>query len=459
MTERVNMREAALEVLLSVNRDGEKSHRIIRSVLEKYQYLPRQERAFFTRLCEGTLEYRLQLDYILEAFSRTPVRKMKPAIREILRMAVYQMRYMDAVPDSAAVNEAVKLVAKKGMQPLKGFVNGVLRNVSRNPGSPEWPPREDEVRYLSVKYSMPEYLTEKWLRELGRGVTEAMLTDFLRGRPLSVRLRGGSADREKTLEELAAQGIAAEAAPYAKNAFYIENYDYLGKIPAFRQGRMVVQDVSSMLAAEAAAPRPGSRVLDICAAPGGKSLYLADLAGEDSLVTARDLTAAKVEQIRENATRCRVDNVLAEQWDACVFDPEMEEKADTVLADVPCSGYGVIARKPDIKYQASREKESSLAELQRRILDRAAAYVKPGGVLVYSTCTVNAAENQENARWFAENYPFVPESLEPYLCPELCGGSAQQGWIQLLPGVHKCDGFFIARFRKREDLQKADGER
>lgn len=452
MTERVNIRELALEVLLAVNRDGEKSDGLIRSVLEKYQYLPRQERAFFTRLCEGTLEYRIQIDYILEAFSRVPVKKMKPVIREILRTAVYQMRYMDAVPDSAAVNEAVKLTGKKGFHPLKGFVNGVLRNVSRNPGAPRWPSGDGRVRYLSVRYSMPEFLVEKWLDELGTENTETMLAAFLRERPLTVRFRGSREEREALRRELTEQGIQVRPAPYAKNGFYLEHYDHLGGIPAFRQGRMTVQDVSSMLAAEAAAPAPGSRVLDVCAAPGGKALYLADMTGEKGLVTARDLTPAKVELIRENAARCHADNLAAEQWDACMFDPEMKEKADTVLVDVPCSGYGVAGRKPDIKYQASREKEASLTELQRRILDRAASYVKPGGVLLYSTCTVNRAENQENARWFAEQYPFVPESLDPYLCPELRCRSTGQGWLQLLPGVHNCDGFFIARFRKKEEL-------
>ena len=211
-----------------------------------------------------------------------------------------------------------------------------------------------------------------------------------------------------------------------------------------------MQDVSSMLAAEAAAPAPGNFVLDVCAAPGGKSMYLADLVGKTGRVLARDLTEDKVRRIRENAVRCGMDNLTAEVRDACVSDPELEKKADTVLADVPCSGYGVIGRKPDIKYQASREKEASLTELQRRILDRASACVKPGGVLIYSTCTVSQKENQENVRWFLEEHPFVPESLDPYLCPELRGVDSARGWIQLLPGIHSCDGFFIARFRREK---------
>ena len=450
MTEGVNIRELALETLLAVGRDGEKSHQVIRNVLEKYQYLPRQERAFFTRLCEGTLEYRIRLDYILDAFSRTPAAGMKPVIREILRMGVYQLRYMDAVPDSAAVNEAVKLAARKGFRNLKGFVNGVLRSVARNPGLPADPGEEQLVRRLSVRYSMPEFLTEKWLEELGRDTAEKMMAAFLKEAPLTARLRGTAEQRKKSLEELAGQGVSAVPAPYARNAFYLEGYDYLGKLKAFRQGRLVVQDVSSMLAAEAAAPAPGNFVLDVCAAPGGKSMYLADLVGKTGRVLARDLTEDKVRRIRENAVRCGMDNLTAEVRDACVSDPELEKKADTVLADVPCSGYGVIGRKPDIKYQASREKEASLIELQRRILDRASACVKPDGVLIYSTCTVSQKENQENVRWFLEKHPFVPESLDPYLCPELRGEDSARGWIQLLPGIHSCDGFFIARFRREK---------
>ena len=451
MTEKINIRELALEVLLEISRKEQKSSSLIHQVLEKYRYLPRQERAFFTRLCQGTLEYRLQLVYILDACSKVPVRKMKPVIRELLRMGVYQLKYMDSIPDSAAVNEAVKLAGKKGFGQLKGFVNGVLRAAARSLPGLEWPDPAEPVRNLSVKYSMPEYLTGKWLKELGKETTEAMLAAFLEEKPLTVRLRGGEKERQEALRELAEQGAVTEPAPYVRSACYLKNYDQLEKLKAFRQGLLQVQDVSSMLAAEAAAPRKGSLILDLCGAPGGKSIYLADLAGEDSLVISRDLTPGKVQLIRENAERCGLKNLRPQQWDACENDPEMIEKADTVLADVPCSGYGVIGRKPDIKYYASREKEEALTALQRRILTRAAAYVKPGGVLVYSTCTVNPGENQENARWFSGNFPFEPESLDPYLPPELRGDSTGKGWLQLFPGIHNCDGFFIARFRKKRN--------
>ena len=199
MTEGVNIRELALETLLAVGRDGEKSHQVIRNVLEKYQYLPRQERAFFTRLCEGTLEYRIRLDYILDAFSRTPAAGMKPVIREILRMGVYQLRYMDAVPDSAAVNEAVKLAARKGFRNLKGFVNGVLRSVARNPGLPAEPGEEQLVRRLSVRYSMPEFLTEKMAGGTGTGHRGKDDGRVFKGSPSYGAAPGNSGTAEKNV--------------------------------------------------------------------------------------------------------------------------------------------------------------------------------------------------------------------------------------------------------------------
>ncbi len=471
MNNSVNMRELALEALLEIGREGRQCHTVIRQVLEKYQYLPRQDRAFFKRLCEGTLERRITLDYIIDCFSKVKTRRMKPVLREILRMAVYQMKYMDGVPDSAAVNEAVKLARKKGFHGLTGFVNGVLRAVLREGGQISWP-EEDAVRSLSVRYSMPEYLVEKWLGQLNAGelpapegeasgtctqrtvregayaLTERVCQGLLAEAPLTVRVRQTDNTVPETLESLRSQGVTAEPAPYLDYAFYLSGYGRLDELKAFQEGRIQVQDVSSMLAVEAAGIRPGDFVLDLCAAPGGKSLLAADKAGKEGRVAARDLTLHKVEMLRENIARSGLGNITAEQADAAKPDPSMKERADVVLADLPCSGYGVIGRKTDIKYRASRESEEELVRLQRRILTQAALYVKPGGILLYSTCTICREENQENVKWFRENFPFRPDDLRPFLCEELCGGTAAEGYLQLLPGLHQCDGFFLARLKK-----------
>ena len=446
-----NIRENILEILMEINEEGEYSHIAIRRGLEKLLYLPKQERAFLTRVCEGTTEYRLQIDYIIDQFSSVKVEKMKPVIRNILRSAVYQMRWMDSVPDSAVCNEAVKLAQKKGFYNLKGFVNGVLRNIMRNKEQLKFPGEDRPVDALSVRYSMPRWLVERWIGQYGRKTTEIMLADFMKERPTTVRCRQYMTSREVAVKSMEEQGVKVEQAPYLDYAYYISGYDYLPSLESFFLGRIQPQDVSSMLVGEIAAPKEGSYCIDLCAAPGGKSLHLADKLKGTGRVEARDLTEYKVDLIRENIERSGLENIYARRKDALVFDPADKDAADLVLADVPCSGYGVIGHKTDIKYKMTPAKEADLVLLQRRILHNAAQCVQPGGALIYSTCTINPRENEENVRWFLEQYPFEAESLNPYLPEELRGGTAEEGWLQLLPGIHKCDGFFIARLVRKKD--------
>ena len=446
-----NIRENILEILMEINEEGEYSHIAIRRGLEKLLYLPKQERAFLTRVCEGTTEYRLQIDYIIDQFSSVKVEKMKPVIRNILRSAVYQMRWMDSVPDSAVCNEAVKLAQKKGFYNLKGFVNGVLRNIMRNKEQLKFPGEDRPVDALSVRYSMPRWLVERWIGQYGRKTTEIMLADFMKERPTTVRCRQYMTSREVAVKSMEEQGVKVEQAPYLDYAYYISGYDYLPSLESFFLGRIQPQDVSSMLVGEIAAPKEGSYCIDLCAAPGGKSLHLADKLKGTGRVEARDLTEYKVDLIRENIERSGLENIYVRRKDALVFDPADKDAADLVLADVPCSGYGVIGHKTDIKYKMTPAKEADLVLLQRRILHNAAQCVQPGGTLIYSTCTINPRENEENVRWFLEQYPFEAESLNPYLPEELRGGTAEEGWLQLLPGIHKCDGFFIARLVRKKD--------
>ena len=448
MVNKVNLRELVLGILLEINKEGQHSHLVIRSTLEKYQYLEKQERAFLTRVCEGTLEYKLRLDYILDQYSSVPVEKMKPVIREILRSSVYQLLYMDNVPDSAVCDEAVKLARKKGFYNLTGFVNGVLRKVARDYSSIHFPEKNQPVEYLSVLYSMPKWLVEKFLGEYGFEKTEKMLEAFLKEKPTTIRIRQHLVDKEAVLESLKRQNVTVEPAPYAENAYYIKNYDYLPALEAFRMGNIQVQDVSSMLVSEIAAPKWGDYCIDVCAAPGGKSLHLADMLHGSGHVEARDITDYKVQLMQENIERIGVINMSATLQDATVFDPESVERADILLADVPCSGLGVIGKKADIRYKMTPAKQTEIIKLQRKILDTVWKYVKVGGTLIYSTCTIGAEENQYNVKWFLENYPFVLESIDPYICDELKGKTTSAGYLQLLPGIHKSDGFFIARLKR-----------
>lgn len=451
MSQQVNTRELILGILLEVNKEGQYSHLVIRSTLEKYQYLEKQERAFITRVCEGTLEYKLRLDYILNQFATVPAEKMKPVIRELLRSSVYQILYMDSVPDSAVCNEAVKLARKKGFYNLTGFVNGVLRKVAREYGSIRFPGKEEPEEYLSVIYSMPKWLVQRFLEQYGFEKTEKMLEAFLKEKPTTIRIREHLVEKEAVLESLKSQKVTVEKAPYVENAYYLKDYDYLPALDAFRVGSIQVQDVSSMLVGEIADPKEGDYVIDLCAAPGGKTLCIADKLKGTGRVDARDISRTKTDYIRENAIRQNFLNVVVTEKDATQLDSESLEKADIVLADVPCSGLGVIGRKTDIKYKLNPAKIQELAGLQREILEQASTYVKPGGTLIYSTCTIGREENQDNVEWFLERYPYELESLDPYLCEELKSETTRKGYLQLLPGVHQCDGFFIARLKRKTE--------
>ena len=450
MTNGINTREMVLEILLQIDEEGEHSHIAIRNALSKYQFLPKQERAFVTRVCEGTLEYRILIDYIIDSFSKITVDKMKPPIREILRSAVYQLKFMDRVPDSAVCNEAVKLAQRKGFYNLKPFVNGVLRTISREKDHIAYPPREkDLVRCLSVRYSMPEHLVMRWLADYGEETTEKMLVDFLEEKPLTVRCRTYLNSVDAICDSLRAQGVKVEDAPYLPYAKRISEFNHILALDAFIQGKILVQDVSSMLVAEIADPKRTDYVIDLCAAPGGKSLHVGDKMEGYGTVDARDVSQYKVELIEENIRRTGIINVQTHVKDATVFDVDSECQADIVLADVPCSGYGVIGKKPEIKYRSTAQKPEELVVLQRNILDKAAEYVKPRGVLIFSTCTIAREENEENMMWFMNNHPFKLESIDPYIPDELKSETTALGYLQLLPGVHGTDGFFIARFRRK----------
>lgn len=423
--QRVNIRALVLELLLEITSRKEYSHVAIRGALEKYQYLSKQDRSFLTRVTEGTVERMLELDYIINQFSKVPVNKMKPVIQNILRMSVYQIKYMDRIPDSAVCNEAVKLARKKGFSNLKGFVNGVLRSIVRGIDTVVCP-------NASVRYSMPEWIVEQWTEEYGAETAHKMMEDQYAEKPVTIRVNLGKITKEELKKRLESEGVCVQEVDDAECALAISDYDYLRAIPSFREGLFQVQDVSSMMAALMAGPKKGDYCIDVCAAPGGKSLHLADLMDGTGMVEARDLTDYKVGLIEENMERTGVKNMRAVRMDATVLDEASIEKADVVLADLPCSGLGVLSKKSDLKYRMSREQQKDLVELQRKILSTVWQYVKPGGTLIYSTCTVHKEENEGNAAWFAENYPFLLREQR-----------------QMLPGVDPWDGFFIAKLERK----------
>lgn len=448
----INTRELLLEMLLEITNGKEYSHIVMRNVLDKYNYLRVEEKSFIKRVCEGTLERMIQIDYVLNQFSKTPVNKMKPVIRNILRMSVYQILYMDAVPDSAACNEAVKLAERKKFHQLKGFVNGVLRNIARQKGNISYPPRDkDFVLYASVTYSMPEWIIRKWLSEYDQDTVEKILQGLLKEHAVTIRVDENLPDerKEKLLEQMKEQGITVMKHLYLPYAYQLKNLEGVQNLSGFAEGLLTIQDISSMLVAEVAGIQENAHIIDVCAAPGGKSLHAACKLNHTGMVEARDLTEYKVNLIQQNIDRMKYDNIKAMVADALIFEPEKENTADIVFADLPCSGLGVMGKKRDIKYHVTEGTLKDIVTLQQSMLHIVQRYVKPEGTLIYSTCTINREENEKMVQWFTENYAFETESLNPYLPECLQSKTTEQGYLQLLPGIHETDGFFIARLRKK----------
>ncbi len=444
-----DIRELAFDIFLEIMEEDAFCDRALHDAFENHT-LDKRSRSFLMCLVCGAVERCIEIDYVIGRFSKVRVEKMRPAIRGILRLGVYQILYMDSVPDAAVCNEAVKLAAKRGFYRLKGFVNGVLRAVARGKGAISYPEKENDLLdYLRVRYSMPEWIVNDFLEQYGEEQTEEILKAFFeKPKEVSVRCMKSKCQPEELRRALEKEGVSVTSGRLFDFALHISGYDSIEKLSAFRQGMFQIQDESSMLVGAVAGVRPGDTVLDICSAPGGKALHAADILAGSGRVVAADISESRARRIRENVRRSGVSGVDVIVHDALVHRREWEESADVLIADLPCSGLGVIGNKCDIKYKTAKEDVAALAELQRKILTVAAAYVKPGGRLVYSTCTVHREENEKNAEWLKKALGFTPVSIEKDLPPALRGRTGERGWIQLLPGMAGTDGFFVACFEK-----------
>lgn len=449
------MRRAAFDIVYGTMECGKHSDELFHAAVEgaeqAHPAMTRQEKSFVRRVSYGTIERAPELDRMLDQFSKTAVKKMKPAIRTILRMGAYEILYMDSVPVPATCNEMVKLAKKKKFQNLSGFVNGVLRNLAR--ADKEALRKEilsglkRETEKLSFQYAMPEEIVSMLSDAYGRKTTEKILASFYEDRPVTIRVQTQNAAREQVCSELTEAGVSVTECKYVKNGLRIAGFDRIELLPGFQEGHFTIQDESSMLPVMVSGIRPGDLVLDVCSSPGGKALYAIDLLAGKGLVSARDVSEKKTRKIRENAERLKAENIEIKVWDGTVPDETWHEKADVVIADVPCSGIGVIGKKPEIKYNAMNH-AAALRELQRKIVLGAADALKPGGTFIYSTCTVNPAENEENAKWIVENLRFESVSLDSELPEQLQNSMTAKGMLQILPGLHDGDGFFVAKFRK-----------
>ena len=461
---RLGEREAVLEILTGIRENGTYSHIAVKEMLDRCERegMDRRQRAFVKRLTEGVIERRIELDDVLRRYAKKGAR-IRPVIRDILRMGIFQILYMDSVPDSAACNEAVKLTKKYGKKENAGFVNGLLRNAVRDKEAgklaADSAPAGGElsgIGELSRKFSMPEWIVSMWQEQLGEEETEKLLEALLKVRPVAIRFddRCSQERREEILAQMSEKGVKAVKGQYLPYCYELTGTDSIQELPGYREGMWTVQDESSMMVAEAAGLAGGETVYDVCAAPGGKAMHcasklLACSAGgtETGKVHAFDLSKGKTAQILKNVRRMHLPNVVVAQRDALIPVPEEAGKADVLLCDLPCSGLGVIGRKRDIKYHVTPEQLAELAQLQKDILRSAVPYLKEGGVLIYSTCTINAGENEEVAEFIEKEMGLCPDPLTPYLPEGIPGIRGNR--LQLLPHVHGTDGFFLARFVKK----------
>lgn len=448
----VNVRKVVLDILIMVLEEGKFSHLVIRETLNQHDSLSKTDRAFITRLSEGTIERVITLDYIINQFSKVKIKKMKPVIREVLRMSVYQIMYMDSIPDSAVCNEGVKLVKKRGLQGLTGFVNGVLRNIIREKNNISYP--KDSLEYYSVKYSVPEWIIESFINDYGKDVTEQMLESLYRGqdKSLTVRVNTSKADISNVIKMLEEQHIIVKRCEFAENALVLEEYEKIDSIEAFMKGYIQVQDISSMLVGQVSGVKQNDVCVDMCAAPGGKTIHVADSMRDTGTVYSRDVSEKKTALIRENVERCGFHNVVIQVSDATEFIEDNVGMADVVIADVPCSGMGVLRKKTDLKYRIKKETVKELSILSQKILNNAVKYLKTGGILIFSTCTMNKTENDDIRQWLIEQKGMKPVSLLEDLSDTILNigynrESAGQGYLQLFM-TEEYDGFYISKYVK-----------
>ncbi len=423
----VNIRKLALESLLLIINENNSASNVTLEVLDKYDFLDAKDKGFYQRLVYGMLERRVYLDEIIGLLSTTKVKKLKPVIRLILEMGAYEISFMDAVPNYAACDEYVKLAAKKGFSSLRGFVNAILRGVSEA--------RYDESKLSeAAKLSIPQWLYDKWCAELGTDITSNVCKAFLAEHKTWIKVNTRLISTEDLANALQAHGIFVDRDANLPEALSISGFGNIASLKEFKEGKFYVMDKASQSAMQFGLNgiAKGSSVLDICAAPGGKSICAA-MCDEVASVESRDLSDMKVSKILDNIDRLKLtDKMTAKVWDATVLDEDSIGKYDLVICDVPCLGLGDIGRKPDILLRASLENLGSLVDLQRRIIANAVKYVKAGGRIIYSTCSITKEENQENAAYLL--------SLDSSLC---------EVTQRLILPDGSCDGFFVSVFDKR----------
>lgn len=442
-----NIREQVVNLLLEIERDKSYAQLALKNELKD---ITGPDKGFMTEVVYGTLKYQIKLDYIIDQFSKTPVRKMKPLIRQLFRMSVYQLMYLDKVPASAVINEAVKIAKKRKFVSLSGFVNGVLRTIDRERNNIKYPSKEKEtVRYMSVMYSLPEWMIETWLKSYDMTKVEAICSALNERAQVCIRVNTLKATKEEVIKRLEAEGVTVMPGEFLDEAMYLKNVDNIQNMSSFKEGLWTVQDESAMLVGKVIAPKAGERILDLCSAPGGKSIHMAELMQNKGEIISCDIHPHKLELIAKNAERMGVTIIKPTLQDGTICNEAFVERFDRILVDAPCSGLGIMKRKPDIRYNKEATDLEDIAAIQRAILTQAVKYLKPEGILVYSTCTISKAENEEMVAFMTNELGLELNKIVDTIPKVLQKEVERESMIQILPQIAGTDGFFIAGLKKR----------
>jgi 16S rRNA (cytosine967-C5)-methyltransferase len=437
-----SVREAALDVIETVEKNQSYSNLLLNSVIEKNE-LPQKDIGLLTELTYGTIQRKLTLDYFLAPFIKG---KLDDWVRQLLRLSLYQIVYLDRIPDRAVLHEAVEIAKKRGHKGISGLVNGVLRSIQRK-GVPSLEEIKDPIERVSIETSHPLWLVKRWADQFGLEKTKEMCEMNLVAPKQTARVNTTKLSREELIHNLSGEGIEVKESPVTREAVQTLRGN-LVKTEAYRNGELTIQDESSMLVAHALDLENDMRVLDACAAPGGKTTHIAELLGGTGEVNALDLHKHKVKLIDENASRLGLSNIFTDTMDSRKAGLKFKKGSfDRILVDAPCSGLGVLRRKPDIKYAKSEADMHSLQKIQLDILSAVAPLLKEGGVLVYSTCTVDKNENEGTVRLFLSDHPeFKAYPLKNL--PDAVHTFAEGNELQIFPQDFGGDGFYISSFIK-----------
>lgn len=451
MTTPPTARALALDVLTKVEQQHAYSNLLLNQMLKKHR-LERQEVGLLTEIVYGTIQRRHTIDYFLERFVAKGVEKLQPWVRNLLRLSFYQLYYLERIPSHAIVNEAVNLAKRRGHKGIAGLVNGVLRNALRSREQLVIPEQLDPIQRIALVHSHPAWLVARWIQQYGEETAEAMCAANNLPPHVSVRVNTMKVDRAALLQDMQ-EHVNASASVLAEDGIVVRDGGNMALSSWFEAGLLSIQDESSMLVAPIVAAKPGMQVLDCCAAPGGKTTHIAQTMNDEGVIWANDIHPHKQALIDEQVKRLGLSSVKTVVGDAKRVGEHFTERSfDRILVDAPCSGTGVIRRKPDLKWLKHEGDIKPLPEVQLSILSAVAPLLKENGVLVYSTCTVEKEENEGVIRTFLDRHPqfeldrSIARHLPQHVSDQI---AADDGMLRILPHYFNTDGFFIARLRLR----------